>query len=135
MALHPCLTTSFILGYAQAVLVEKFTVDVSFRRLLPTLATLCRHTDLVHITYDGTDVEGCRYVWVHRNIRPWGHNLPVQCDGCGHVRSFISTDGPNGAMLFACNIPGCRKKLNFKAENSDWFGGEVHGGRWMKVEY
>src|SRR5882724_8155625 len=47
--LQPCLTVSFILAYAQQVLVEKFNVLSFMQNILPTSASICRHTDIIHI--------------------------------------------------------------------------------------
>ena len=32
---------------------------------------------------------GTRYVWVHTKIRPWGHQLPVQCPECWCIRPWV----------------------------------------------
>lgn len=110
-------------------------MEVSFQRLLPSLSTVCRHTDVVHIRREGTATQGCRYVWVHRKIRPWGYDLPVQCQQCGYIRSWIWGEGQKGACLFACKTQGCSNKLAFNRDDRNWFGGEVNGGRWLKVDY
>jgi len=61
--LQPCLTAGFIIAYAQQVLVEKFNVLSFMRHILPTTATISRHTDIVHICPlpEGKD-RGTRYV-------------------------------------------------------------------------
>lgn len=133
--LHPCLTTSFVVGYAQAVLVEKHGVEQSLQRLLPSLSTVCRHTNVVHLWRDGMDLQGCRYDWVHSKIRPWGNDLPVQCGQCGHVRSWVTAQADHGAVIVACKTPGCPVKNTFNREDKNWFGGEVSGGRWIKVDF
>jgi hypothetical protein len=133
--LHPCLITSFVIGYAQAVLVEKHGVEQSLQRLLPSLPTVCRHTNVIHLWHEGTVLHGCRYDWVHHKIRPWGNDLPVQCAQCGHVRSWITVQGNNGASIISCKTSGCPAKFSFNREHKDWFGGEVSGGRWLKVEF
>lgn len=133
--LQPCLTVGFILAYAQQVLVEKFNVLSFMRNILPTSASICRHTDIVHICpLPEGGHRGSRYVWVHSKIRPWGRQLPVQCPGCGCIRPWESTS--QGLVeLFGCQH--CNHRLTFSEPQLkyNWIGGAVFGGRWLSVEH
>jgi hypothetical protein len=133
--LQPCLTVGFIINYAQQVLVEGFPLGTCFQRLLPTASAICRHTDIVHIQRTHEGINGYRYIWVHPEIRPWGHMLPVQCSKCGCIRPWMSAAGTDGARLFTCQNPRCTNKLTFCAlKEKSWLGGDVFGGRWLVME-
>jgi hypothetical protein len=130
--LQPSLTMEFILSYAQNVLVEGVPFLDFERWFLPTLPSICRHTNIIHIFQDRGKQFIMHYVWTHCTIHPWGHHLPVQCGCCGCIRSWVSVNGPDSSCLFACN--GCSKKLKFSPPPGiKWLGGEVAGGWWMIV--
>jgi len=77
---------------------------------------------------------GTRYVWVHTKIRPWGHQLPVQCPECWCIRPWVSTS--QGLVeFFGCEH--CNHWLTFvePPEKYNWLGGVVFGGRWLAVEH
>ena len=98
-------------SYAQQVLVERLDILSSLRNTLPTTAAICRHSDIVHVHLlpDAT-TKGTRYVWVHPQIRPWGHQLPVQCPDCRCIHPWkASMTGSD--RLFACLH--CHHKLVF----------------------
>jgi len=132
--LMPCLTTTCVIGYAQSVLVEKYGVEESLRRLLPTLSVICHHTDIVHMERKGTVMYGHHYVWCHKDIRPWGQNLPVQCERCGHTRSWDCSEGPSGTRLIRCVTPSCNNRFSVKARQGKWFGSGVDDGRWLELD-
>ena len=134
--LQPCLTVTFILAYAQQVLVEKFDVLRFLRITLPTATAICCHTDIVHIhPLPKGEHRGTRYVWVHTNIRPWGHQLPVQCPKCWCIRPWVSTSQPLGEF-FACEH--CNHRLptfSPPEQEHNQFGGPVSRGRWLTFEH
>ena len=133
--LQPSLTVGFILAYAQQVLVEKFNVLTCMQNILPTASTICHHTDIVHICpLPQGKHKGTRYVWVHPKIRPWGHELPIQCPKCWWIRPWLSARETFG-VFFACE--NCNHQLTFNApkEPNNRLGGAVFGGRWMVVDH
>ena len=133
--LQPSLTAPFIMGFALKVLVERASVENCLALLLPCATHICRHTDIVHISAQaGGQVKDTRYVWTHPKMRPWGHELPVQCPQCFWVRPWISCHSETSAA-FACKH--CDHRLRFSApkEKNKRLGGAVHGGRWLAVEH
>jgi hypothetical protein len=129
--LRPYLISPFILLYGQHVLVEGISLSDFKRRFLPT-SSIGRHTDIVYIFKEEGKTQSFRYTWTHHGIRPWGHDLPVQCHGCWRIKPWISINNADSSCLFACR--GCSKKLKFSPpEKVKWLGAEVSGGRWMVV--
>jgi len=133
--LQPCLTAGFILAYAQQVLVEKFNVLSFMRHILPTTATISRHTDIVHISPlpEGKHT-GTRYVWVHPQIRPWGHQLPVKCPECLCIRPWEST---SKGLVYFFGCQHCNHWMTFSPppEKYSQLGGAVFRGRWLAVDH
>src|SRR5882724_5527332 len=133
--LQPCLTVGFILAYAQQVLVEKFNVLSFMQNILPTSTSICHHTNIVHIfPLPEGEHRGTRYVWVHTKIRPWGHQLPVQCPECWCIRPWVST---SQGLVESFGCEHCNHWLTFvePPEKYNWLGGVVFGGRWLAVEH
>src|SRR5882672_9707461 len=106
---------------------------------LPTTASICCHTDIVHICpLPEGGHQGTRYVWVHAKIRPWGHQLPVQCPECWHIRPWVSTSLPL-AEFFCCEH--CNHKLTFSPppQRHNWLGcgvwREMADSRTLGIEF
>ena len=134
--LQPSLTIGFILAHAQQVLIERFNFIASMRKILPTTAAICRHTDIVHICpHSEGKHKGTRYVWVHLKIRPWGQELPIQCPKCACIRTWLSTREALDGGIFACEHCGHRLTFSAPQQANNWLGGAVFGGRWLVVEH
>ena len=130
--LKPCLVSSLMLAYAQHVLVQGSSFHSFAHQILPTVESL-RQMDILHVFFEKGMPQCLRYTWQHSLIRPWGHLLPVQCEGCGRIRSWLSVRTTEPAILFACR--GCEKKLKFlRPEKFKWLGLESNGGRWMVID-
>src|SRR5882724_5758529 len=107
----------------------------TMRNILPTSASICCHTDIVHICpLPEGEHRGTRYVWVHAKIRPWGHQLPVQCPMCWCIRPWVSKSQAL-AEFFACEH--CNHWLTFSPppDKHNWVEGAVFGGRWLAVDH
>jgi hypothetical protein len=65
IALQPCLISPLILAYGQHVLVEGFSFKEFKHRFLPSISSLCWHTDILHIFKDQKKLQALKYIWTH----------------------------------------------------------------------
>src|SRR5882724_13689951 len=98
-------------------------------------AVMAQYTDIVHISPlpEGKHT-GTRYVWVHPQIRPWGHQLPVQFPECLCIRPWEST---SKGLVYSFGCQHCNHQMMFSPppEKYSQLGGAVFGGRWLAVDH
>jgi hypothetical protein len=131
---QPCLASRFLLGVCQQFLLEDIELSTCFERLLPNENVLCRQTDIAYIRKSESEILGSRYSWAHGDVRPWGQELPVQCQGCGRIRNWSGTKS-GGKYVFDCKTQSCETKLVFSPpERMKWIGKSASGGRWFYLD-
>ena len=83
---HAALTTSFLIDYAQCILIEGFELRSSLNNILtaPSQSLLRRHTNLVSIHRDAqtSALEAVKLIFTHTTWHPWGSRLPASCPKC-----------------------------------------------------
>lgn len=146
---HPSLASHFLISFAQAVIVEGFSLREAFPNMLEQ-SGLGMHTDVLLMTAtpeDAVPLRITRYKWAHVSIRPWGNVLPLQCPQCGTpvVWERIQADSSQKYMVFRCPFTGCgrtntergrlpRKKYTCKApEGSTLLPGRRRNASWLEV--
>lgn len=45
------------------------------------------HSSILHFH----DAHVTRYTWAHKDIKPWGHRIPLQCPQCGVIQTWTTT--------------------------------------------
>jgi hypothetical protein len=133
---QPSFTSHLLLAFVEQVLIERFSISVSFRHMLSQSYKLGRHTDILLMTLGKQD-EGLtilKFVWAHCDHRPWGQYLPVQCPGCGCVDSWLSAV-KGGVYAFACTNRRCNKSLTFEqpANSTKLVPGKTLSSCWLSV--
>jgi hypothetical protein len=88
--LIPSLLGSLFLDLCQVTILEGLDASSFVETLVASSPTIARLTAMVHLKKgkDGKMV-GTKYAWAHPAMRPWGHELPVQCSDCYSIRSFF----------------------------------------------
>ncbi|KAI0735634.1 hypothetical protein C8Q76DRAFT_690230 [Earliella scabrosa] len=140
-AAHAALGAPFFVAFVHRVYIEGVPLDEAhLGDLLGSSLYLARHTPVIVLTRssaertareDVVSLTVTQYLWSHPTIRPWGSALPLQCPTCGGLSSFKCTQGPGGATVSTCLVPGCMYKRTYEKPATVNFlkGGE--GGRWM----
>ncbi|THH05935.1 hypothetical protein EW146_g9766 [Bondarzewia mesenterica] len=85
---HINLSMTFIIHFVMHVIIEGTPLFDVLGHILADSYHLARHAGILHAYWDGPDLKSRLYCWVHQTARPWGQRLPLQCPGCGSLRSF-----------------------------------------------
>jgi len=98
---------------------------------------LGRHTDIFVLTVSqGGALHTSKYVWTHRDFRPWGGFLPIQCPRCGYAdawrSAYVETDK---AYSFECCNDSCSQSYIFSQPPGARMltAGKARGSGWMEV--
>jgi len=96
----------------RSVVIYGFQFTEAVEKVLTESPLLGMHTGVVHLVWkesvDGADsLEGCKYVWTHRECQPWGQLLPIQCPQCGTVQKWHSIYLDDGSYKFECTYSKC----------------------------
>ncbi|KAH7917407.1 hypothetical protein BV22DRAFT_1135428 [Leucogyrophana mollusca] len=139
-AFSPNLVAQFVNSYAQHVLIEGFPLLSAMKDLLSEGAVLSRHTDIFVFTRArdrGGVTEVLKFVWTHRQTRPWGKPVPTQCDICKVSRPWGKVQAVQSKLVLRCKGHGgtCAGKIEVACPHPQvkWICRVSNGGRWMAV--
>ena len=138
--LIPSILSSFLVDVAQRVIVEGFDISKFLFQFLDNAPFVARHTAIIHLANKpGGGVVGRKYIWSHKNIQPWGQQLPSQCQECWSFRPWDQgKQAMNGVdMVFRCSGKkfdgsNCSNKLHFRKPEAL---GQSHSGNWLSLQW
>ncbi|KAH7904845.1 hypothetical protein BJ138DRAFT_1106472 [Hygrophoropsis aurantiaca] len=140
-AFQPHVINDFVLAYCKAVFIR----DTKLARIGDVFAALGwsvgLHTDLVYLSpaVSGDHI-ACiqRYVWSHKERKPWGHCLPMQCPWCSCIRNWSDPVSNGPTLVFTCksNIGRCSPRgYRFACSPEPGYQFVHHGasdnGKWL----
>ena len=93
--------------------IHGFGFEEALERAIGESAHLGMHTDVVHIAVMPGSIEhpsaikvSC-YKWAHRDFKPWGHRLPIQCPQCGTIQKWRRLTLQDLSYRFECGYERC----------------------------
>lgn len=116
--LQPVLTTQFFQGFALRHLLEGATLSGQvMAALLEQSSSLARHSAVWHITQPAGETELAlqEYRWTHPSMRPNGHDIGVQCPGCGSLSSRKGKTHHDKSVTVKCKKAGCKWQQTYQA--------------------
>ncbi|KAF9234635.1 hypothetical protein BU15DRAFT_65557 [Melanogaster broomeanus] len=87
--LQPLVTWPFLVHLTEAIFIEGHTIDDAVPHALAQSTRLGQHSGVYIMTLAPAASSNLRilnttkYIWSHRDYRPWGKPLPLQCPQCG----------------------------------------------------
>ena len=108
--LQAVLTAPFFMNFAQRVLLEgMYLTDNTIASVFDQSLFLARHTPIWMFwrekLHDKFTIY--KYDWTHHNMRPHGHDIGLQCPGCGSLSSREGKSLQNQVILIVCKKADC----------------------------
>ncbi|KIK80061.1 hypothetical protein PAXRUDRAFT_65312, partial [Paxillus rubicundulus Ve08.2h10] len=110
---QPFMTWPFLVRIIEATFVEGHAIEAAVPHALAYSGRLGQHTGVYIMTPCPTSlatqqvIHTTKYVWSHRNHRPWGETLPLQCPQCGALKMWSPARYVSGTYIFHCRHPRC----------------------------
>ncbi|KIJ57945.1 hypothetical protein HYDPIDRAFT_120151 [Hydnomerulius pinastri MD-312] len=110
--LQPLATWAFLATLTEAVFIEGHRADDAIPHALGHSNRLGPHSGVYLITLSPTTSETqkivnvTKYIWSHRDYRPWGTTLPVQCRECGTPQQWAGMKCSDN-YTFECRYEFC----------------------------
>ena len=104
------LTAPFFENFAQRVLLEgMYLTAKTIASVFDQSLFLARHTPIWMFWRDDLDKNFAinKYDWTHVTMRPHGHDIGLQCPGCGSLSSRQGRLLKNDIILVVCKKPDC----------------------------
>ncbi|KIJ59404.1 hypothetical protein HYDPIDRAFT_33267 [Hydnomerulius pinastri MD-312] len=111
--LQPIFTWPFLIHITEGVIIEGHCVEDVVEAALGTSRRLGRHTGVYLAVLCPTSssirkvLNITKYVWSHRDHRPWGQPLPVQCPQCGTLQKWQRSTCHHSTYIFKCHYHKC----------------------------
>lgn len=96
------LTSTLLLNLAQRVFIEGFPLKRVKSDILPASPIAGRHTNIIHLVLSDQQPLAVRYKWCQESVRPWGNDLPVQCERCCCTRPWSDVVKRQTTLTFTC---------------------------------
>jgi len=82
---HPSVAWAFLVTLTESVILQGHAIMDAVPVALGKSNDLNRHSGvyLLLLSSDHKFIDTTRYLWSHRDYRPWGKDIPVQCPSCG----------------------------------------------------
>ncbi|PIL26515.1 hypothetical protein GSI_12273 [Ganoderma sinense ZZ0214-1] len=115
--LQAVLTVPFFMNYALRVFLEGMALTHrSIVTVFDQSLFLARHTPIWIFWRNSVDAEFSidKYDWTHPTMRPHGHDIGLQCPGCGSLSSREGVLTDNNVILVVCKKDGCRWSKAFE---------------------
>ncbi|KAI6138380.1 hypothetical protein BKA82DRAFT_4237375 [Pisolithus tinctorius] len=115
--LQTVLTSNLIMGVVERTFIEGYPVQMAMPEALGESSRLGYHSNVYLLTLACTDTTSrltiTKFMWSHRDIRPWGAPLPTQCPQCGCIQvQWVRTALPHDSTStheFKCANNECGK--------------------------
>lgn len=128
------LALPFFIAYVYKFVIENVHFDdTQLGNILSQSIYLGRHSKVVVMTTAPASprVEVTEYKWSSRSVRPWGEDLPVQCNTCKALFTMRTTTMPDGGIVARCTQK-CGNSILF-APPTDKVVLKGVQGTWMKT--
>lgn len=108
--LHPSTCWPFVVFLSESMIIDGQDLDSAMPHALANSSKLGRHSGVYTFCRVDDRLVTKRYVWAHRDFRPWGKALPIQCPVCGTPqrwkRKYVQDDSAS-AYTFYCRYKDC----------------------------
>ncbi|KAG9312778.1 hypothetical protein JVU11DRAFT_6190 [Chiua virens] len=146
--LHPSACWPFVVFLIEGVFIEQHAIESAVPHALGHSNKLGQHSGVYLFTRATDRLKITRYVWSHRDFRPWGNILPLQCSFCGTPQQWSRTMDTNNSYTYECRYQKCgldprtgqqvhpRGKLTFtKPEGATVLQqGKTRVSAWMRLD-
>ncbi|KAH0826483.1 hypothetical protein J3R83DRAFT_5486 [Lanmaoa asiatica] len=105
--LHQTACWPFVVFLAEALFIEEHDLEVAVPCALGHTNKLGLHSGVYVLTRVADSLTITKYFWSHRDFRPWGHVLPVQCQVCGTPQQWKRIVGNDFSYIFKCGYQRC----------------------------
>ncbi|KAG8213505.1 hypothetical protein J3R82DRAFT_8327 [Butyriboletus roseoflavus] len=105
--LLPSSCWPFLVFLAEAVFIEEHDLQIAIPHALGNSNKLGLHSGIYVLTRTTGSLEITRFFWAHRDFRPWGYRLPVQCLVCGTPQQWQRKLGDDFSYTFECRYTRC----------------------------
>ncbi|KAF9239172.1 hypothetical protein BU15DRAFT_74861 [Melanogaster broomeanus] len=121
LRLQPLVTWPFLVHLTEAVFIEGHAIDDAVPHALAQSTRLGQHSGVYIMTSAPAASSNLRvlnttkYIWSHRDYRPWGNPLPLQCPQCGTPQQWVRSKYDEGTYFYRCRYHRCGWDENTKA--------------------
>lgn len=109
--LHPSSCWPFVVFLCESLHTEGQDLQSAMPHALSNSNKLGRHSGVYTFLQLGGQLLTTKYIWAHRDYRPWGKVLPVQCPECGTPqrwkRNFVAGTHEPTYYKFSCRYKDC----------------------------
>ncbi|KAI6138739.1 hypothetical protein BKA82DRAFT_36846 [Pisolithus tinctorius] len=113
--LQPVLTSNLVNGIVERVYIEGYPIQMVLPEALADCTRLGGHSGVFLFTVETGATQRIlttiKYIWGHRDIRPWGQPLPIQCPRCAVIlvewKRVAVPHGQGGSQQFICMNGAC----------------------------
>ncbi|KAI6041931.1 hypothetical protein EDC04DRAFT_2601242 [Pisolithus marmoratus] len=103
-------TVPYLHSLLDSTIIQGFPVSSAARVALDDCGMLGRHSKIILLIFQEEGLVVKKFVWTDKHVRPWGHNLPIQCPHCGTIQKWVG--GPAGKTVsFECKYSDCGKNM------------------------